>query len=229
MSPSIGEVRSELRALVERGVDLSHLQQTPPIDPPPRKSAVLILFGALDYVPAVAGVATVPPELDVLLMRRSDALRHHAGQVSFPGGGLEDQDEDLIATALREAAEETGLNPSGVEVIGSLGDAYLPVSNNIVTPVIGWWTHPSEVKADHSESVDVFRVPVADLLDPATRFTFVAARGGATFKGDAFTIRPQGHVLWGFTAMLLSGLFDELGWSVPWDKTDERAAVFSLN
>ena len=175
-----------------------------------RRAAVLVLFGHLDAVPARA-TAPVAADLDVLLQRRSAEMSHHPGQISFPGGGM-DPGESPIQAALREAVEETGLDPTGVEVLGELGPLPLPVSDNLVTPVLAWWASPSQVAAvDHLETVEVFRVPVADLLHPANRA--VALRG--PYRTPAFEV---GDVLvWGFTAMVLSGVFDALGWTQPWD------------
>lgn len=186
-----------------------------------RQAAVLILFGTLDQKPAPAAPSTVPRDLDVLLQRRAATLSSHPGQVSFPGGRREADDEDAVATALREAEEETGLDPTGVEVLARLPEVPLAASNHRVTPILGWWRTPSRVAAvNHSETVDVFRVPVAQLLDPANRFTTVVTRGAVRFRGPAFDV--DGTIVWGFTAMLLSGIFDAAGWTVPWDRSDER-------
>ncbi len=217
--------REQLEHAVARGLEWpfdSRLRLTPRSDA--RHSAVLVLFGELDRVPAeghAQRASRVPPELDVLLLRRSDTLRNHAGQIAFPGGGVEHTDIDRAATALREAAEETGLEPGGVDVLGQLPVAHIPVSNYLVTPVLGWWLLSSEVVADHSESVEVFRVPVAELLDGAARGTSVLRQQGQNYRGPAFRLGPQfgGHLVWGFTAHLLDGIFDELGWTEPWDRS----------
>lgn len=186
-----------------------------------RESAVLILFGVLDSTPAPVIDAAVAKDLDVLLQRRASTLSSHPGQVSFPGGGREAADADFVATALREAVEETGLDPDGVEILGVLPELPLAASNHLVTPVLGWWTKPSKVAAvDHAETVEVFRVPVAQLLDPATRFTSVISRDGFRFSGPAFDV--DGTIVWGFTAMVLDRLFDTCGWTVPWGESDER-------
>lgn len=186
-----------------------------------RESAVLILFGVLDNTPAPLADAAVAKDLDVLLQRRASTLSSHPGQVSFPGGGRETADADFVATALREAEEETGLDPDGVEILGALPELPLAASNHLVTPVLGWWTKPSKVAAvDHAETVEVFRVPVAQLLDPATRFTSVITRDGFRFSGPAFDV--DGAIVWGFTAMVLDALFTACGWTVQWDETDER-------
>jgi len=184
-------------------------------------ASVLILFGRLDGIPARTDDETVSTDLDVLLQRRAATLSSHPGQVSFPGGGREEQDADATATALREAQEETGLDPHGVEVLSTLPPIPLAVSSFLVTPVVGWWREPSRVAAvDHAETVDVFRVPVAQLLDPRTRFTAVLRRDGHTHRGPAFDV--DGTIVWGFTAGVLDALFEATGWALPWDRSDER-------
>ena len=110
----------------------------------PRQAAVLLLFGALDDRPATFQRTIVPQELDVLLTQRSMALRNHPGQVSFPGGGVEPQDDDEVDCAIRETYEETGIDPTGIIPLGKLPELPLPVSNFRVTPVVGWWQHPND-------------------------------------------------------------------------------------
>ena len=223
MLVTVEDAERDLRALMRRDVPLGYIPQGALADVPLRRSAVLILFGALDRALAepstAAGAPPAPAELDVLLTLRSGTMRHHAGQFAFPGGGVEPGDADAAATALREANEETGLDPAGVEILGSLTEVHVPVSNNLVTPVIGWWSRPSEVAADNSESVEVFRAPVAELLDPAARGMSLLARDGVHFRAPAFRLAPRlgGGIVWGFTGILLSSIFDELGWAVPWD------------
>ena len=208
--------RDDLVALQRRGIRWTIGGGRPmlPASDAARRAAVLVLFGVLDGDVSEA-VAPAPADLDVLLLRRAATLGSHPGQIAFPGGRLEG-DEDATAAALREAVEETGLDPSGVEVLGTLPDAPLMVSDHLVTPILSWWTNPSQVAAvDPAETVDVFRTPVAELLDPANRMTAVVARGEREFRAPAFRV---GDVLvWGFTAILLSSLFDELGWAPAWD------------
>lgn len=182
-----------------------------------RRAAVLMLFGALDDVPAVSGKPLAPADLDVLLLERAHTLGSHPGQVAFPGGSV-DPGESAVDAALREAEEETGLDAGGVEVLGTLQELGLAHSNFLVTPVLGWWRSPTPVRVvDYAESAQVFRVPVRDLLDPDNRVMATVHRAGRTFDSPAFTVK--GVVVWGFTGIVLSGLFDQLGWSVPWDST----------
>jgi 8-oxo-dGTP pyrophosphatase MutT (NUDIX family) len=205
--------REELAALVERGVAWPAIPG--PRLPALRPAAVLVLLGVLDAVPAEHR-AVVAADLDVLLVARSDDLTHHPGQVAFPGGRLDPEDDGPVAAALREAHEETGLDLAGVEVLGTLDPLPLPVSRHVVTPVVAWWATPSPVAVvDRRESTEVFRAPVADLVDPSRRGV-VASRRPPTFRTPAFEVAE--HVVWGFTAIVLDRLLDALGWAEPWDR-----------
>ncbi len=187
---------------------------------------MLILFGVLDRLPAEhrARNAAVSADLDVLLLTRAQTLRSHAGQVAFPGGRVDPGDDSVESAALREAWEETGLDPSGVEVLGRLGEQPLPFSNHVVTPVVGWWHQPTPVRpVDAAESSAVFRAPVADLLDPANRVTWTIRQGAETRRGPGWILEVDGaeRFIWGFTAGLLDRLLARLGWEEPWDQTRE--------
>ncbi|GAA1740166.1 CoA pyrophosphatase [Isoptericola hypogeus] len=191
-----------------------------------RPAAVLVLFGVLDDLEADhdAQSLAVAQDLDVLLLARATTLRSHAGQVAFPGGRAEDG-ETPVDAALREAVEETGLDATGVEVLGTLAQLPMPVSNHLVTPVLGWWARPTPVRVvDHAESAHVFRAPVADLLDPARRVTTVVRRGGHAWRGPGFEVADGDvtHLVWGFTAGILDAAFDRLGWTEPWDRGREH-------
>ncbi len=211
--------RAELIAAARRADEWA--PRFPPNTSAAHAASVLVLFGRLDSIPAATDELTVAADLDVLLQRRAATLSSHPGQVSFPGGRSEEQDADAVATALREAEEETGLDPAGVEVLATLAELPLAASNHVVTPVLAWWRSPSRVAAvDHAETVEVFRVPVAQLLDPATRFTSTIHRMGRTWHGPAFDV--DGTIVWGFTAMVLDALFEATGWAKPWDASVER-------
>ena len=189
------------------GTDLARF--TPPAGAVLRTSAVLILFGE-----------DAPGRPDVLLIERAADMRSHAGQPAFPGGQADPEDESLVDTALREAQEETGLDPAGVHVVRSLPDLYLPPSGFTVTPVVAYWCRPVEVRAmDPAEVARVARVPVGDLVDPANRVTVVHPSG---FRGPGFEVADM--LVWGFTALLLDRLLEIGGWAVPWSR-DRQAEV----
>ncbi len=189
-----------------------------PVDPETaRRAGVLVLFGRLDSVPADHDARAVAKDIDLLLMERAADLNNHPGQVSLPGGGVEPGDAIIEATALREAVEETGLNTDGVRILGPLPAVGLPVSNYLVTPVLAWWDAPSPVQAvDQRETRRVFRVPVTDLLNPDNRVTCVINHKGAVISSSGFLV--DGVTVWGFTGMLLDHLFNQLGWTEPWDR-----------
>jgi 8-oxo-dGTP pyrophosphatase MutT (NUDIX family) len=171
----------------------------PPEDEEPREGAVLMLFGE------------GPAGPDLLLTERSHTMRSHPGQVSFPGGSI-DPGETPHEAALREAWEETGLDRAGVEVFAELPPLWLPPSNFSVTPVIGWWREPSEVRVTSPDEVHaVYRVPIAELCDPAHRIT--VRRPGTDWRSPGFLIGDDHDVIcWGFTAGIIARLFEYLGW-----------------
>ena len=230
MSRSVEDALSDLRRLADNAESFDFDMPVDGGGLAVRKSAVLLLFGSLDAVPAATPLGAVPPELDVLLLRRSTTLSHHPGQIAFPGGGVEPGDCSPFATAVREAAEETGLEPEGVTDLGPLTTALIPNSGNLVTPVLAWWHKASPLVPDGTETADVFRVPVGELLDPARRGVSILNHSGTRFTGPMFVLGPQfgGHIVWGFTAMILSRLFDELGWTIPWDRSRVKSVTSSI-
>jgi len=166
-----------------------------------RAAAVLILFG------------DGPSGPDLLLIERAAELRNHAGQPAFPGGAIDESDGGPVRAALREAAEETGLDPDGVRVLAVLPELYIWRSDFRVTPVLAWWRSPMPVTpGDPGEIAAVVRVPVADLASPANRMMIKYPSGHA---GPAFLV--AGLVVWGFTAVVLDQLLRLGGWEQPWD------------
>ncbi|WP_435200428.1 NUDIX hydrolase [Janibacter sp. GS2] len=176
----------------------------PPPDPA-RRSAVLMLFG-----PGAEGPV-------VVLTERSETLRSHASQVSFPGGKL-DPGETAVDAALRETWEEVGVDPSTVEIVGSFPDLWLSPSQNAVTPVIGWCRDLRPLRVvDRGEVARVEQIPVADLVEPTHRFTVKGPNG---YVGPGFEAADL--FVWGFTAQLLSVLLDAGGVSRTWDEAVRR-------
>jgi len=193
-----------LRALVGQ-VRREDLSRHPVPEAGGRASAVLLLF------------APGPSGPEVLLLQRAEGLRHHPGQVAFPGGSL-DPGEGPVEAALREAAEETGLAPEGVEVLGVLPELYLPPSGYVVTPVLAWEAVPAAVApGDPQEVASVHRVPVAALVDPAHRLRVRHPSSG--FIGPAFSIGDL--LVWGFTGSVLASVLRLAGWDRPWNSNAE--------
>lgn len=210
-----------LRPVVEATGTITVDQLTrfaPPADNQPRRSAVLMVFSDRDG-------AAVPPDDpahrgELLLTERAHHMRSHPGQVSFPGGSL-DAGETPREAALREALEEVALDPAEVEVLGELPELWLPPSNFVVTPVLGYWREPGEVRIESPDEVHaIHRVAIDDLLDPTHRVT---VRHPSGWLGPGFLIGPDHDVvLWGFTAGIIARLFDHLGWARAWDRARVR-------
>ncbi|MBW8731263.1 MAG: CoA pyrophosphatase [Terrabacter sp.] len=176
-----------------------------------RESAVLILFG-----PPPAGADDDGEH--VVLIERSHTMRTQPAQIAFPGGSRDPEDDDLVSTALREAEEETGVDPAGVDVVAQLPSLFLAPAQFVVAPVLGWWAQPSPIGVrDPAEVHDVLSVPVSHLVDPATRFSVTHPSG---YVGPGFDLDHL--LLWGFTAGLISSVLELGGLSRPWDSEIRR-------
>jgi len=195
--------------LTELAADAGRMVVPPRLRAPDRggrASAVLLLFGETAGDP------------DLLIVQRGPHLRRHAGQPAFPGGAIEPSDNGPVGAALREAAEEVGVDPAGVEVLAVLPELYILRSGFRVTPVLAWWCRPSPlVAAADGEIVSAARARLADLADPANRLSVRHPSGAA---GPAF--RVHGMLVWGFTAMLVDRLLALGGWELPWDTGREE-------
>ena len=180
------------------------MEINPLVQPPAsggRASAVLVLFGG------------EPDDPDLLFIQRSADLRLHAGQPAFPGGAIDASDNGPVAAALREAKEEVGVDPDGVDVVGTLPELFIPRTGFRVVPVLAWWRRPCTVApVDPAEVAAVERVSVSELADPKTR---VMVKGPSGFLSPAF--RVKGMLIWGFTAVLVDRLLALAGWERPWD------------
>jgi len=143
------------------------------------------------------------PELTVLLTRRTAHLHDHAGQISLPGGRAE-KNESPQDTALRETAEEIGLDPRHVEVLGSLTD-YVTVTGYRVTPVVGLVSPPFELQPDTFEVAEIFEVPLAVFLDPANHQRNRVVVQGVERQYYAMPYGP--YYIWGATAGMLMNLY----------------------
>ncbi|MBP6515278.1 MAG: CoA pyrophosphatase [Steroidobacteraceae bacterium] len=140
--------------------------------------------------------------LSVLLTERSSGLKHHAGQVSFPGGRLEPHDEGPVEGALRETEEEIGLGREFVEVVGYLPD-HMIISGYQVTPVVAMVREGFTLALDSSEVAGTFEVPLSHLFDPASRVTRRRRVAGSDIEYDAGEVPWDGRLIWGATAGML--------------------------
>ncbi len=136
----------------------------------------------------------------MVLTRRNEHLTNHPGEISFPGGRVEAEDDGPAQTALREAFEEIGLAAERVEVLGCL-PPYRTISNYRVRPVVGWVEPPLEFSPDEREVAEVFLVPLSFVLDPANHRRDSLVRDG---KERSFYVLPYpGYRIWGATAGIL--------------------------
>ena len=166
---------------------------------PVRRAAVLI------------PLALVVDEWHVLFTRRTDIVDHHKGQVSFPGGRTDPDDESSEATALRESFEEIGVRPEDVRLLGALGE-YLTVSNYLVTPFVGIIPWPYTFIVHTPEVERVFTIPLDWLADPLHRQEMVRKETGRGF----ITYLPyDGELLWGVTARITVSFLAALGMAAP--------------
>ena len=146
-------------------------------------------------------------ELHAVLTKRHEDLRHHPGEISFPGGRRDFPEEDLLTTALREAEEEVGLPPAEVELVGALPPTATFVSGYRIRPFVGvirpgraWILQPTEVET-------VIELPLDGLRAGHGRQRLV--RRGRSFLSPTYTVGP--HLVWGATARILENLFERLG------------------
>ena len=158
----------------------------------PTPAAVLFPLVVREHEPAV------------LLTKRTDHLHHHPGQISFPGGRVEEADTSPIDTALRETQEEIGLDRRHIELIGTLPD-YLTGTGFRVTPVVGLVTPPFELTLDAFEVAEAFEVPLSHFLDPANHEQHSIVHEGRVRQFHAMPY--QGYFIWGATAGIIMSLY----------------------
>jgi 8-oxo-dGTP pyrophosphatase MutT (NUDIX family) len=175
---------------------LSHRQKLYISDPRRVSSAVLIAIYRKQGQP------------HILFIQRTDRVKDHKGQISFPGGAYEDGDENLLQTALREATEEVGLMTEDVEVLGELDDFRTIGSNYVISPFIAKIPWPYQFKVDGWETEEIIEVPISVLLDKSN-----VRRSKDFLEGeeiDQYYYHYQDKVIWGATARILKQLLDIL-------------------
>ena len=168
------------------------------------------IVGLLEEPPVPAAVLVpiiLHAEPSLLLTRRTSHLKKHAGQVSFPGGRIDPEDKDAVATALREAEEEVGLDPAQVEIVGRMDD-YVTGTGYIITPVIGLLPPGLSFRPSPNEVEAIFEFPFSVLLDPdAPRRQKQHVRG----RWREYWVWPHPeHFIWGATAAIMYHLAGKL-------------------
>jgi 8-oxo-dGTP pyrophosphatase MutT (NUDIX family) len=192
---TIADVRAAMRRpLLGPSAQITMAPQPRPLRAPPgaepRQAGVLLVLYPVQDV------------LHLVLTVRNPDLNYHSGQISLPGGGWEEGDESLLETALREAEEEIGVDADKLEVLGPLTPLYIPPSNNVIHPFVGYARRRPTFDPDPTEVAELLEVPLALLLDPATRREEDWTWRGAELHVPFYAVGE--HKVWGATAIVLA-------------------------
>jgi 8-oxo-dGTP pyrophosphatase MutT (NUDIX family) len=141
----------------------------------------------------------------LLFTKRSDHVKYHKGEISFPGGGVDEEDLEPIRTALREAHEEIGLKEEDVQIIGILDDI-ITITEFIVTPIVGLFPYPYPFKVSEVEIAELIEVPLSSLLHEECFSEREIVRSGQ--KEIVYAYQYEKHLIWGATARILKQFLD---------------------
>jgi 8-oxo-dGTP pyrophosphatase MutT (NUDIX family) len=147
-------------------------------------------------------------EYHILLTRRTNIVEHHKGQISFPGGRQDKKDKDLLATALREAREEMGIEEKDVRILGELDDFCTATTDFCISPFVALIPYPYPLKVNRQEIEEVIEVPLSGLLDKRRFRQELREKDGLPFP--VYFYQHQDHTIWGATARILKQLLDLL-------------------
>jgi 8-oxo-dGTP pyrophosphatase MutT (NUDIX family) len=145
----------------------------------------------------------------IVFIRRTETVKSHKGQISFPGGARDVHDRTLLHTAIRESREEIGLHTKDIEVIGELDDEITTTSNYVVTPFVAMIPWPYRFKKNEDEVAEIMEVPIKVLLEKGCLKSNTETLNGKPI--DSYTYYYQGKVIWGATARILKKLLDIIG------------------
>lgn len=202
----------DLRARLLRALAETHLNAPRPLANLELPKAAEHLLDA-DVIAGLRPAAVLVPVvqrasgLQVLFTVRGNDLRHHAGQISFPGGSCESGDQNAVATALRESQEEIGLDPAYVETIGYLDD-YPTITGFRITPIVGLVADGITVAPDQVEVSEIFEVPLTQLLNKNNYARKYLER--KDIKLPYYCVTHGGHSIWGATAAMLWNMQDKI-------------------
>jgi 8-oxo-dGTP pyrophosphatase MutT (NUDIX family) len=144
----------------------------------------------------------------VLFTKRTDRVKHHKGQISFPGGVVDETDEDMVATALRETYEEIGLHRGDAEILGQLDDAFTVSSGYLITPIVAHITYPYPFSMNEDEIEEIIEVPLEAFLARDHWIEEAYSSGSRTVQSYRFEY--EGKVIWGATARIMRQFLDVL-------------------
>ena len=174
--------------------------------PPGRQAAVLLMLFERDAEPWL------------VFTRRTESVKHHKGEISFPGGARDDEDEDIGATAIRETVEELGVDPSDIKVVGRLDELPTFVTGYNVTPFVAVVPEQHSYRPSDDEIDEIIELPVAELARIGRRET-IERRG---FEIETNVFETRGHYIWGFTGAVLRLFLDEI-WPQVAGELDETS------
>jgi 8-oxo-dGTP pyrophosphatase MutT (NUDIX family) len=153
------------------------------------------------------------PAPSLVFTQRTEELPRHAGEISFPGGLAEEEDDELWATALRETREELGLDPACVHLAGALAPIHTRVSGILVVPFVGMLDSRPTFSPNAGEIAEVLEYPVRGLAQAEAMVEW-PLDGDGVFRGYAYEM--QGHTIWGATAWMLHELLELVRSETPW-------------
>ncbi|MFV0476195.1 MAG: CoA pyrophosphatase [Pikeienuella sp.] len=207
---AIPDTRAAARILtrpdIERAVLIAHGRRSD-YDLNPEIGEGLVRARPLRPAAVLCGLVERAGAMHVILTRRPDTLKEHAGQIAFPGGKIERTDRDPVHAALREAEEEIGIPPEAVEVVGRI-DPYVTGTGFQVEPVVGFVDPGVRLRLDRREVDEAFEAPLDFLMDPANLKLQTGHWGGGERR--YYAIPWRGRFIWGATAGMLKSLADRL-------------------